>query len=293
MKSPFTGKEMKRIHETRLWKFRGEEYPYIHTAWQCEDIGEKFTNDDSDMAGFVQVTNNQYRQYEQGEVPSVSNGRMIRSICNPKVMLEILESSRKELSAAEYKKISDKIKGEIADGEKRKIEIYETNRVYRSLRGADNGYAPLSLKRLKNLMLFVLENTKEVWCTKMNKLLFYIDFLAYRENGMAISGLFYKAIDFGPVPERWNVVYSEFDEIHQKLRSVGDFVGSIMTATKKANMALFSEAEIKVIEQVCTRFNNLSSNVLSRLSHEEQAWIGHHDRHESIPFTEAFDLKAI
>ena len=61
MKSPFTGKEMKRIHETRLWKFRGEEYPYIHTAWQCEDSGEKFTNDDSDMAGFVQVTN-QYRE---------------------------------------------------------------------------------------------------------------------------------------------------------------------------------------------------------------------------------------
>ena len=329
MKSPFTGKEMKRIHETRLWKFRGEEYPYIHTAWLCEDSGEKFTNDDSDMAAFVQVTNqyrekygipytdeivavrkryglsaqkmsiilgigiNQYRLYEQGEVPSVSNGRMIRSICNPNVMLDILESSRKELSAAEYKKISDKIKSEIADGERRKIDIYETNRVYRSLRGAENGYAPLSLNRLKNLMLYVLENSKEVWCTKMNKLLFYIDFLAYRENGMAISGLSYKAIDFGPVPERWNVVYSEFDEIHQELRSVGDFVGSILTATAKADMVLFSEAEIKVIEQVCTRFNNLSSRELSRLSHEEQAWIDHHDRHESIPFTEAFDLKAV
>lgn len=61
MKSPFTGKEMKRIHETRLWKFRGEEYPYIHKAWQCEDSSEKFTNDDSNMAGFIQVTN-QYRK---------------------------------------------------------------------------------------------------------------------------------------------------------------------------------------------------------------------------------------
>lgn len=142
-------------------------------------------------------------------------------------------------------------------------------------------------------MLYVLENTKDVWCTKMNKMLFYIDFLAYRENGMAISGLSYKAIDFGLVPERWNVVYSEFDEIHQELRSVEDFVGSILTATEKADMVLFSEAEIKVIGQVCTRFNSLSSRDLSRLSHEEQAWIAHHDRHESIPFAEAFDLKAV
>ena len=144
MKSPFTGKEMKRIYERRLWKFRGEEFPYIHTAWLCEDSGEQFTNDASDTAGFIQVTNqyrekygiphtdeivairkrygisaqkmslilgigiNQYRLYEQGEVPSVSNGRMIRSISNPKVMLDILESSRNELSDNEYKKLSEK-----------------------------------------------------------------------------------------------------------------------------------------------------------------------------------------
>ena len=61
MKSPFTGKEMKRSQEMRLWKFRGEEYPYIHTSWLCEDSGEQFTDDASDTAGFIQVTN-QYRE---------------------------------------------------------------------------------------------------------------------------------------------------------------------------------------------------------------------------------------
>ena len=329
MKSPFTGKEMKRIHESRTWKFRGEEFPYIHTAWLCEDSGEQFTDDKCDTAGFVQVTNqyrekygipytdeivalrkrygisaqkmslilgigvNQYRLYEQGEVPSVSNGRMIRSVSNPKVMLDILESSHNELSDSEYRKLTDKIRSEIADGDRRKIEQYETSRVYRTIRGAGNGYAPLSLSRLKNLMLYLLEHTNDVWCTKMNKLLFYIDFFAYRENGMAISGLSYKAIDFGPVPDRWDVVYSEFDEIHQELRSAGDFIGSVLSATVKADMTLFSEAEIKVIEQVCSRFNGLSSRELSRLSHEEQAWINHHDRHESIPFAEAFGLQAV
>ena len=329
MKSPFTGKEMKRIHEARTWKFRGEEYPYIHTAWLCEDSGEQFTDDNSDMAGFVQVTNqyrekygipytdeivairkrygisaqkmslilgigvNQYRLYEQGEVPNVSNGRMIRSINNPKVMLDLLDSSRKELSDTEYQRISDKIKSEIANGDYRKVEQYETARVFRSVRGAANGYAPLSLNRLKNLMLYMLENISEVWCTKMNKLLFYVDFLAYRENGMAISGLSYKAIDFGPVPDRWDVVYSEFDEIHQELKSAGDFVGSVLTSPTPSDTTLFSESELKVMSQVCSRFNSLSSRELSRLSHEENAWIKHHVCHENIPFVDAFDLKAL
>ena len=122
MKSPFTGKEMKRVYEKRTWIFRGEEYEYHHLSWLCEDTGESFTTDESDTAAFVQVTNqyrakygipytdeivavrsrygisatkmslilgigtNQYRLYEQGEVPNVSNGRMIRSIMNPKVI---------------------------------------------------------------------------------------------------------------------------------------------------------------------------------------------------------------
>lgn len=51
MKSPFTGKEMRRIYEMRLWKFRGEEYPYMHTAWLCEDSGEQFTDDASGRLG--------------------------------------------------------------------------------------------------------------------------------------------------------------------------------------------------------------------------------------------------
>jgi hypothetical protein len=41
-----------------------------------------------------------------------------------------------------------------------------------------------------------------VFCTKMNKLLFYIDFLSYRQRGIAITGLCFRAIDFGPVPDR-------------------------------------------------------------------------------------------
>ena len=60
MKSPFTGKEMQIVYEKRTWDFRGEQYDYVHAAWMCADTGEKFTTDEMDNTGFVQVTN-QYR----------------------------------------------------------------------------------------------------------------------------------------------------------------------------------------------------------------------------------------
>ena len=329
MKSPFTGKEIKRVYEKRTWNFRGEQYEYEHIAWLCEDSGEQFTNDESDTAGFVQVTNqyrakygipytdeiiavrqrygisaakmslilgigvNQYRLYEQGEVPSVSNGRMIRSIMNPKVMLEMVESSKNELSESEYEKIISKVQAIIASSEAYKMEQYETKRIFNTSRGADNGYAQLSLNRLKNIMLYILNRCDDVWCTKMNKLLFYTDFMSYRERGMAMSGLSYRAIDFGPVPERWDRVYSEFPEVRQELRQVGDFVGSILKTSEKADNSLFIDDELKVLDAICTHFSKMTSREISRISHDEEAWLNHHDKHEYIPFDDAYTIKAI
>lgn len=329
MKSPYTGKEMPRIFEERTWKFRGEEYTYIHTAWKCEDTGELFTDDESDTAGFVQVTNqyrekygipytdeivsirsrygvsaakmslilglgvNQYRLYEQGEVPSVSNGRMIRSIMNPNVMLDMVDSSRNELSVTEYVKLSDRIRSVIFDSGKRSIIQHEVDRVFPSPRGAMNGYAPLSLGRLKNVLLYVLEHCSEVWCTKMNKLLFYVDFLSYRENGMAITGLTYRAFDYGPVPERWDVLYSEFPEIRQDLRIIGDFEGSVLVSDSKADMTLFSDMEKNVMKTICEKFGRCTSMEISQISHNERAWIDNHTNHGVISFKDSFALKAV
>jgi hypothetical protein len=94
--------------------------------------------------------------------------------------------------------------------------------------------------------------------TKMNKVLFYIDFLSYRERGMAISGLAYNAIDFGPVPQRWDRVYSAFDEVVPQPRMVHDQESIALTAGAEADMGRFSEAELEVIDTVCGKMKQQS-----------------------------------
>ncbi len=329
MKSPFTGKEMTRICEKRVWNFRGEKFEYVHVSWKCEDTGESFTTDGSDTAGFVQATNqyrekygipytdeiiairqkygisaakmslilgigvNQYRLYEQGEIPSVSNGRMIRSIMNPEVMLQMVESSENELSKNEYVKMVRKIKDEIPNEETSNIGKYERERVFSVKRGEANGYAPVSLSRLKNIMLYILDRCDDVWYTKMNKLLFYVDFLSYRERGMAMTGLSYRAMEFGPVPERWDRVYSGFSEIHQDMKPAGDFLGVVLSSSEKADISIFTDDELAIMEQVCSKFGFCSSRGISKLSHQEDAWLNYYETKAQIPFNEAFSLKAM
>ena len=329
MQSPYTGKEMKLVYEPRTWSFRGEEYEYIHTAYKCEDTGELFTTCESDDAGFMQVANqyrvkfgipftdeivavrsrygvsaakmsailgigtNQWRLYESGEVPSVSNGRMIRSIMNPKVFLDLVESIRQQLTDKEYANIKEKVHNVIAQSKDYHLNAYECRRVFSSTRGADNGYSATSLTKLKAIMLMILHECGEVFCTKMNKLLFYIDFLSYRQRGYSMSGLCYRAIDFGPVPDRWDRVYSEFDEIHQEPRPIGEYEGNVLVANTDIDDSVLSSEDKSIIHNVCERFKNCSSREISAISHEEPSWRKYHTLHSRIPFAEAFTLKAI
>jgi uncharacterized phage-associated protein len=142
-------------------------------------------------------------------------------------------------------------------------------------------------------MLYILEKCGEVWYTKMNKLLFYIDFISYREQGAAITGLSYKAISYGPVPDRWDKVYSEFSEITQELRPVGEYTGSVLKAKAKADISLFSDTEIEIIDKICSSMGQYTAHALSELSHKEEAWIINKETHSYISFDSAFSLKAV
>ena len=330
MKSPFTGKEMKLVYEKRTSNFRGEEYEFEHTAWLCEDTGEQFTTDESDTASILQVTNqyrakygipytdeiisvrkrygisaakmslilgigvNQYRLYEQGEVPSVSNGRMIRSVMNPKVMLEMVESSRNEMSLTDYEKIVNKVKSVIADSEAYKLGQYESKWLFAVPRGAGNGYAQQSIDKLKNILLYFIEKSGGVFFTKMNKLLFYADFVAYRQTGKGITGLAYKAIQHGPVPVRWDRIYSFYDEINQEIVQFSDGrAGTKLVSKLSPDMTEFDEDELKVLEFVCERFKSETPTQISETSHQEEAWKRNIDSDQLINYEMAFTLKAI
>ena len=328
--SPLTGKPMRVVYEPDTMTFRGEKFDCIYTTYRDDESGESFTTTESDSAWWNQVTNqyrakyglpytdeiidvrkrygisaakmsqilgigvNQYRLYEQGEVPSVSNGRMIRSVMNPKVMLEMVESSKNEMSKSEYARIVCKVKAVIAESEVYKLEQYEMRRLFSVPRGAENGYAQISIDRLKNILLFFISKGNGVFFTKMNKLLFYADFMAYRVTGKSVSGLAYKAIAHGPVPVRWDRIYSFFDEIDQEIVQFSDGrEGTKLVSKLSPDMAEFSDDELKILEYVSQRFKNETPTQISETSHEEEAWKKYKDSDKLISFEMAFTLKAI
>ncbi len=328
MISPFTGGQCTLRYEVREVTYRKEKYGYVAQFWVCNDTGEEFTTSEQDGASIAQVYNkyrekygipyadeivglrrryglscaamsailgfgpNQWRLYEQGEVPSVSNGRMIRSAMNPGVMLDLIENAGSCISESERKNTRKKVEDAAKAEDSTIIRKYEESRIFIHKRGSVNGYAPESLERLKNILLYILDRCGDVWCTKMNKILFYIDFLSYRERGTAMTGLAYRAIGFGPVPEKWDRVFSEFDAVQQVPKAAGEYEGCVLTGMEKPDLDAFSAEDRIILDKVCDKFKDTSARDISAISHKEDAWKDCQAYHAIIPYSKAFYLKA-
>lgn len=328
MKSPFTGGETILVAETRKAMFRKEEYEYTHLCYRCADTGEEFTTTQMDTYNVSQVYNgyrkahgipypdeiratrsryglsalkmsrilgfgdNQYRLYENGEIPNVANGRVLKAIQSPVTFGTFVDAAKSVLSETEY----TAIKKRLAEGGGRSSREW----VVYMLMGGDNarsvynGFSTLSRSRLKNAMLFFIEKYEGVFTTLMNKLLFYTDFLSYRENGETITGLSYRAIQYGPVPDHWYRVYSLTEGISQiEVECAHGNVGGKLVSETPCDRSAFTAGQLAVLEKVYETFRNDTASSISEKSHQEPAWTQNKDTHSSIDFKYAFSLKAI
>lgn len=318
MKSPFTGGEVILRYERRKIMFRKEMYEYTHGYYVCVDTGEEFTTTELDEVNLIQVYNqyrvkygipfpdemksirhrygvsalamarilgmgeNQYRLYENGEMPTVSIGRMISSIRNKETFANILEEAKGSLEENEYQRILNKL---------RLMRPEETEwNLGDSKRSIDNGYARVTFGRVKNTILYFLEKCGDVGYTKMNKLLFYADFTNYRLYGTGITGLQYMAIQYGPVPVNWTRIYNSFDDIEVKVYETSEGERYEMHPLVAPDLQSFSAEELGVLEDIAERFGKLSAKKLTEISHKESGWINNQETHHLIPYSYAFAL---
>ena len=218
--------------------------------------------------------------------------RVLKAIQSSGTFETFLDAAKDAIPENEYLKAKKRL-SEYADNEFIRGIMY--NLIYgESGRNKYNGYAMLSVSKLKNVLLYFIEKFKGVFVTQMNKLLFFTDFLSYRENGQAITGLSFKAIQYDPVPSSWNRVYSLIDDISMiEVESKNGNIGNKLVSDISCDLSSFSEEQLAVLDKVYNTFKNDTPSSISKKSHNEIAWIDNNDSHSLIDFKYAFSLKSI
>ena len=334
MKSPITGKEMKLIRERRSMDFRKETFDIVFHYFKCEDSGEQFTTTLLDEVNMNQVFNqyrdkfnipfpdeiirirekyglsaakmseilgfgiNGYRQYESGEMPSIANAKLIQMADDPKRFIDMLELSGTLDDKTRTKLIQ---RAELL-AEEKKRNIFKLNfKEYlmgNHLADIYSGYRNPDFDKFTEMVVYFSEKLAP-FKTKMNKLLFYADFLMFKQSCFSISGMRYKAIDMGPVPNNFQSIFEylanndEIDIITTEFPS--GYSGEQFKARKdrKFHADLFVESELKTLEKVATAFKDRSTLEMIKISHFEEAWKKNEKYKNVISYEYAFELVQI
>ncbi|NVN18235.1 DUF4065 domain-containing protein [Muricauda sp. HICW] len=331
--SPFSnGQAILKKKKSNL-TFRKNDFEITEHFYVCEDTGEEFTTSELDAININQVYNqyrdkyglpfpdqikqirekykisatkmseilgfgaNSYRLYEQGEVPSVGNGRQILGAADPETFRLYLISNQELIDPRDFHKINKTIDELVSSETASKFHDQNMKELFGKISSDQyTGYKMPSLEKISHMILFFSENA-ETWKTKLNKMLFYSDFLAFKNSGFGISGLDYRAIQYGPVPSRYGKLYDEISKGEQ-LRRVyieeRDYEGSFFVPKLTFNEHLFDEFELDVMRMVSNKFKWYSANEIKELSHEELAWKENKEEQSIISYKDyGFSLKTI
>jgi uncharacterized phage-associated protein len=132
--------------------------------------------------------------------------------------------------------------------------------------------------KFRELLLFIArrsEGDPRFGVIKLNKLLFYSDFLAYLELGHPITGQPYFALENGPAPRylvrvREQMVKSK--EIAIARKTTFDGVQERVVALREPDPNKFTPAEIALVTKVLEVCRSQSGTELSELSHRFAGW---------------------
>lgn len=329
MKSPITGKEMELRKEVRDIEFRKETFKVDFHFYYCTGSKEQFTDTPLDELNMNQVYNkyrekhklpfpeeikdirekydlpatkmaevlgfgiNSYRNYEAGEVPSASNGKLIQLAASPKRFKDLLELCEDCDEKVKNKTLT--LIDNLVTENKKEHFAFEEHLLDGKLPDEYTGYRKSNFNKFKEMVVYFTAQLQP-WKTQLNKLLFYSDFLNYKRTGFSISGMRYRAITMGPVPNNFNSIFEhiaindDVDVLSTEFENGGIGEQFKPHGKRKFDTSLFDEHELKAMKDVVVNFKNKSTKDLIEISHKEKAWKENEKERKLISYRYAFEL---
>lgn len=151
----------------------------------------------------------------------------------------------------------------------------------------------MATDKFKELILYVAQESEcdpNFGATKLNKVLFFCDFLAYRAHGASISDQRYFKLPFGPAPRALKPAISELVAEEACIEVERSHFGrpqKRIIVRREAKVEVFTSKEIALIGRVIRALWDNSAQEVSHLSHHFIGWQSAKDL-EDIPYETIF-----
>ena len=300
----------KLTKEQREIEFKKQTYLVNFSFYKCLECGETFTDTNLDEQNVSQIYNqyrekfkilfpdeivqirekyglskrkmsqilgwgdNTYGLYEKGAVPNESHSNLLEIIKEPNNFLEIVS---KKVEIIINKKVFSEFENKVNMLNKEK-GWHDICISFDDLKVDQySGYIKSNFEKLTYMIIFFILQ-KNSYLTRLNKLLFYSDFISYKSFKKPISGWNYAAIDKGPVIDHYKIIFGMLEE-NDYINSVEDFVNQNndviekLVSKKEFEKSIFSDNEMRTLKYVNAYFKQTKTEELISLSHKERGWL--------------------
>lgn len=244
-------------------------------------------------------------RYESGSLPDESHNQVLRLLQDPFNVARVFVENKDALDKTTYNKIFNRLNTILSEKAPSKVAEVLSQGSYLMqgppLKKASiyTGFRSFQPEILMEMMMFFAAKAGGVLKTKLNKLLWYADFVHYKHYTLSISGATYRHLQYGPVPENYesflSALYST-DALTIEERELGTnkegepMVGIWLFATREPKLSDIARSGIRVLEEVQVYFQNIGSKRISDLSHTEEGYIATKHK-EAISYAYADVLK--
>ncbi len=147
-------------------------------------------------------------------------------------------------------------------------------------------------KKLRDLILYIAHQSEDdprLGAVKLNKLLYYADFSAFRELGISITGATYQHLEEGPAPRELLSVRRAMIDSEEAVMEPRTYFGKKQNrlVPLKPVDTLLSRDERRLVDEVISEFWHMDARQISNYSHSEYGW-RLTDEGETIPYSSAF-----
>ena len=287
--------ELEEANLERLYtKYR--ELTGIVSPKDIIEFREKYNISQRELVAILDWGKMTINRYERGSLPNQSHSEILKLIINN-------ESYFREKVEDAYKagRITEKTYTEIFTC----VDVYEDTKDDLQLStfiqaklshnpSIYNGFREFDLDRLENLIGYIASRVNDLYKTSLNKYLWYMDFLNYKNTLKSITGLRYIRYTYGPIIEgkNYELILNLDSKFEKEDREINYNIRTKIHSKNNYDLSLFSKDEIQVIDRVIELLKDKNATNISDLSHEERAWIETKDN-ELISYEYAHDLKAI
>lgn len=234
------------------------------TSEEIVAIRESYGLSQVDLARLLGWGEATISRYESKAIQEEAYDVLLRLVGdNPLMALEFFKKNEKKFSDVKGKELRGRIIEKIEESGKEYLtrKAFEGEYAAYDIPSDSNGYTKLDIDKLEAIISYLAKEDSKLVKMKLMRMLWYLDALAYKKNGCAMTGLVYRHEEQGALPVG-HCSLMNLQGVNVKEEVNGDYNMVVhVYPNERMDYSVIGDEEKKILDVVVERFRVSKENV--------------------------------